>query len=72
VFRAGGVVVAVLGGVEGGGEGGEGGFGDGGGDGGLPAGLVPQDREVDGGEQACPEGGREVGEDVAEVGQLVE
>ena len=64
-------MVAVLGGVEDLGEGGEGGVGDGGGDGGLPAGLVPQDRQVDGGEQPGPEGRREVGEDVAEVGQLV-
>jgi hypothetical protein len=72
VVGVGGVVVAVLVGVEDVREGGEGGVGGGRGHRCLPAGLVPQDGQVEGGEQAGLEGGGQAREDVAEVGESVE
>lgn len=68
----GGVVGAGLVGVEEFGECGEGVVGDGDGDGGLCVFLVPQDGQVEDGEQAVFECGRQVGEDVAGVGDLVQ
>jgi len=59
-----GVVVSVLGGVQDAGEGLQAGFGDLGVDGGLAAGLVPQDGDAEGGEQARFELGRQAGQDV--------
>lgn len=59
-----GVIASFLGGVEEGGEGAQGGVGDLGVDGGLAGGLVPQDLDVERGEQA--------GQDVPGQGQLVE
>jgi hypothetical protein len=67
-----GVVVAVLAGVEDAGDGLEGVFGDLGADGGLAAGLVPQDGDVEGLEQAGFDPGREVGQDVPGERELVE
>lgn len=67
-----GVVVAVLAGVEDGGEGLEGGVCDLDGDGCQLAWLVPQDGEVECGEQAGFELVGEAGEDVAEVREFVE
>jgi len=65
-------VVAVLARVQEGVDGVEGGFGDFGGDGGLAAGLVPQDFEVEDGEQAGFEGGRQAGQDVPSQGEPVQ
>jgi hypothetical protein len=68
----GGVVVAVLGGVQDGLDGVEGGFGDLGVDGGLAAGFVPQDGEVEDLEQLRFEVRWEAGQDVPGDGELVE
>jgi hypothetical protein len=65
-------VVAVLAGVEDGGQGAEGGVGEDAVHGGLAAGLVPDDGDVEGGQQPGFERGRELGDDVAGVGDLVE
>ncbi|HXC83323.1 MAG TPA: hypothetical protein VNV62_15870, partial [Trebonia sp.] len=59
-------------GVEDGGQGVEGGVGDFDVDGGLVAGFVPQDVQVECGEQACFELGRQCGEEVSGVGDLVQ
>ena len=48
------------------------GVGDLGVHGGLLAGLVPQDGDVEGGEQAGLEPGRQAGQDVPGEGELVE
>jgi hypothetical protein len=66
----GGVVVAGLVRVKDLGEGGQCGVGDYGGDGGLVLVLAPHNRQVGRGEQAGFEGGRQSGEDVAEVGDF--
>ena len=65
-------MVSVLAGVEDFGDGTEGGVGQDGPDGDLVAGLVPQDGDVEGGEQPCFERGRHAGHDVAGVGDLVQ
>ncbi len=65
-------MVAVLVGVKDGRQGVESGVRDLDADGGLASGFVPQDVQVEGGEQACFEAGRQGGEDVAGVGDLVE
>ena len=67
-----GVVVAVLAGVQDGGDGLEGGFADLGADGDLLAGLVPQDGQVEGGEQLGLEPWRQAGQDVPGEGELVQ
>jgi len=66
-----GVVVAILAGVQDAGEGLEGGLGYLHEYGGLLAGLVPQDLEIEGGEQAGLEGGRQAGQDVPGQRELV-
>lgn len=65
-------MVAGLGGVEDFGQCCECVVGDGDGDGGLPVFLVPQDGQVEDFEQAGFEDGRQVGEDVAGVGDFIE
>ena len=57
----GSVIVSVLAGIEKRRQGPQGGLGDLGEDGGLPAGLVPQDLQVEGGEQAGFEAGSRPG-----------
>jgi hypothetical protein len=67
-----GVVVAVLAGVQDGGDGLEGRFADLGADGDLLAWFVPQDGQVEGGEQFGFEPWRQAGQDVAGEGELVQ
>jgi hypothetical protein len=64
-------VVTVLAGVDDGGDGLEGVLGDLHVHGGLSAGLVPQDFQVERGEQAGFERGREVREDVPDQWELI-
>jgi len=65
-------VESVLGWVQDGGQVAECGLGDLGADGGLLAGLVPQDGDVEGLEQAGLEAGGQAGQDVPGEGELVE
>jgi hypothetical protein len=67
-----GVVVAVLASVQDGGDGLEGGVADLGADGDLAAGLVPQDGQVEGGEQLGFEPWRQAGKDVSGERELVQ
>jgi hypothetical protein len=67
-----GVVVAVLSGVQDGGDGLEGGVADLGADGDLAAGLVPQDGQVEGGEQLGFEPWCQPGQDVSGERELVQ
>jgi hypothetical protein len=66
------VIVSVLAGVEKLGEGLQGGLGDLGEDGGLLAGLVPQDLQVERGEQAGFEAGVRAGQDVPGQREFIE
>jgi len=59
------VIVSVLAGVEKRGQGAQGGLGDLGVDGGLPGGFVPEDLQVERGEQAGFEAGVQSGQDVS-------
>jgi hypothetical protein len=68
----GSVIVAVLAGIENAGKSVEGGVGDLGEDGGLPAGLVPQDLQVERVEQAGFEVGGQAGQDVPGQRQLLQ
>jgi hypothetical protein len=68
----GGVVVAVLSWVQDAGQGAEGVLGDLGVDGGLLAVFVPEHLDVERGEQAGLQGGRQAGQDVAGEGELTE
>ena len=68
----GSVIVSVLAGVEKGGHGAQGGVGDLGVDGDLPAGLVPQDLQVERDEQASLDVRRQAGQDVPDRGEPVE
>ena len=68
----GSVIVSVLGRVENGGQRPQGGVGDLDPDGGLPVGLVPQDLQVQGGEQAGLSGGVQAGQDVPGLREVIQ
>jgi hypothetical protein len=72
VSGVGSVIVSVLGRVENTRQDAQGGVGDLDPDGGLPVGLVPQDLQVEGGEQAGPGGGVQAGQDVPGEREVVQ